>query len=268
MDRTVDQASTGAQREDWEKPLDKEVRGQQDNTFNGLHKVSFHQQLSPSDMLYAKNYRGLRGKSGQNTPLAKVRTASQAALVMGKVSKTPLGGGWNLTNSTDTPEAQLPDNSFVTVLQLLQALQSLCNTWAQTGTQEVDSKRVPGAKARGADLAQCLYYHAFVMLKCMEHPGTQAEIIEWAAGRDSQTRAAARQLWIEGWPWGEAMREATEKQCAVLWTLSTTGVASAQQAVLPESLNRDRSPRRPAASSQEDQELRFSEICRDHNTTE
>ena len=57
-------------------------------------------------------------------------------------------------------------------------------------------------------------------MKAIAFPGTQAEAVAWILDRDRQTRLKARSLYLDGWPWGEAITEACEKHCSVLWTVS------------------------------------------------
>eukprot|EP00971_Amphidinium_carterae_P344290 6484593-Amphidinium_carterae.1 len=60
------------------------------------------------------------------------------------------------------------------------------------------------------------------------------ETIKWVLDRDLQTRAKARSLHIEGFPYGEALRAARETHLAVLWTTTSIGVsASAPRQLTP-----------------------------------
>eukprot|EP00971_Amphidinium_carterae_P250283 4968424-Amphidinium_carterae.2 len=40
----------------------------------------------------------------------------------------------------------------------------------------------------------------------MEHPGHATDVINWLVDRDQQTRAEARSMHLDQWPWGEALR--------------------------------------------------------------
>eukprot|EP00971_Amphidinium_carterae_P333016 6467480-Amphidinium_carterae.1 len=68
----------------------------------------------------------------------------------------------------------------------------------------------------------------------MEHPGPAHATIQWLLDRDMQTRAKARCLHQEKYPWAEALRVARETHLAVLWTSTGVGVShSAPQQVTP-----------------------------------
>jgi hypothetical protein len=95
-------------------------------------------------------------------------------------------------------------------------------TYAMVGTQEKDSKREPGNKARDADLSDCMNYHEFCHSQCLVHPTPPQALTKWMVDRDHQTRVQARQLHSDGWPFGEALRESREKALAVLWTIGPT----------------------------------------------
>eukprot|EP00971_Amphidinium_carterae_P225169 4466414-Amphidinium_carterae.1 len=53
------------------------------------------------------------------------------------------------------------------------------------------------------------------------------ETVRWVLDRDQQTRAKARSLHLEGFPYGEALSAARETHLAVLWTTTSIGVSSA-----------------------------------------
>ena len=67
----------------------------------------------------------------------------------------------------------------------------------------------------------------------LQHPGPAEAAVRWLLDRDRQTRAKARTLYAAGWPWGEALEQAREVHCAVLWTLGNTGISRTQLAVVP-----------------------------------
>eukprot|EP00971_Amphidinium_carterae_P290146 5760948-Amphidinium_carterae.1 len=73
-----------------------------------------------------------------------------------------------------------------------------------TGTLEKDSRITPSTKVRDGSFSEGLAYHAFCTQKALEHPGSQQETIRWLLDRDQQTRAKARSLHLEGYPYGEA----------------------------------------------------------------
>eukprot|EP00973_Karenia_brevis_P002036 277256-Karenia_brevis.AAC.1 len=56
-------------------------------------------------------------------------------------------------------------------------------------------------------------------MQSLAHPGPQADCIKWITERDRQTRVKARALYLEGWPWGEALLQVCEQNMAVLWTV-------------------------------------------------
>ena len=81
----------------------------------------------------------------------------------------------------------------------------------------------PGSKVHEADLSECLAYLEFCTTHAREHPGTQREVIEWLLDRNRKTLIKARTLYLDKWPWGEALREVREKQLLVLWQCTASG---------------------------------------------
>ena len=55
----------------------------------------------------------------------------------------------------------------------------------------------------------------------LTHPGPEGATVAYLLDRDRRTRIQARRLYLSAdqWPWGEALRNAREKHCAVLWTV-------------------------------------------------
>ena len=243
-------AGTSTQSIDWEKPLDPEERVQQEKTFEAAYHITFPPETTPSEALYTRHYKEFRRHCKSVDNLVKVRSAAQFGTTMSSETKKQVAPGVEL-NFKDKED--IPDANFQMPLEVIVALEILTNSWAMTGTMLVDSKADKGTKVREADLSECIAYRVFVQEKALTYNGSPAQTTSWLLDRDRQTRSQARQLYLKGWPWGEALREAREKHVAVLWTVGSISAGSRPETVLPLAVApgeqdqrsaRDRTPRR------------------------
>ena len=124
-----------------------------------------------------------------------------------------------------SPDAELPGQSFQSVLEVLVALQILVHTWASTGTEVTTSTTDPKLTGLDGDLSEGLGYYAFVLDKAMTHPGPMHETVAWLLDRDRQTRTKARTLIADGCPWTRALRISWETHMSVLWTVGGVGIS-------------------------------------------
>lgn len=205
------------QEDELDAPLEAETARLQMDEFLAIHHLQWDSEWSPSSILYGRLYRELRKKTLTVFDLKKVRTASQAALILPK-KKRKLGTNMSITFEDDDVSQ---DSSFDSVLGVLRALRILMNGMAMTGTFVMDSKLVSGTKVRCCDLSECTAYVDWVHLKAMQHPGPTSTTIAWLLDRDALTRSRARGLFIEhNWPFGEALREARERVVSVQWAIA------------------------------------------------
>jgi len=242
---TMRKRETGDKSEqDWDAPLDSDVRQQQETVFYDAYHFSLESDIQAADPMFARLYKEFRKWVNTVYPLQKVKTASQWVAVMShSKEKKHLGGGWSISKDS---EAEIPDTDFQSPLSFLYALQVLCFALAQTGTEYVDSKIYPNTRVRVAELTECLAYYVFVQEKAISFPGSGTQCVEWLLERDRQTRAKARSLFLDKYPYGEALRLARETHCAVLWTCGNVkAVGNPVPVITNHSQDGEQSPKRP-----------------------
>ena len=139
------------------------------------------------------------------TNLAKVHSEAEMKGVNAKTTKTEVGGGVEITY---TGSVKTPLTHFTTVLMVLRALELLTHAWSYTGTCLVDSRthwdeqNKCWNKVCQCHLSEALAYFDFVFRKAMAFKGPSDHCIAWITGRDRQTRAKAKAIHSEGFPWG------------------------------------------------------------------
>lgn len=260
-------SDAGAPVADLEAPLTADDRREQERAFGQAYNIRFEPACMPAEHIYNRAFREFRSGQKGIEDLHRMRSVADVGAVIDKRAKRQLGDitlSWN----GDEEWQSAPLNN---VLDLLRAHEVMINMWACTGTALRDSKLKPGEKVRDADYSEVLAYHSFAKNKLREHPGIKgrgntADAISWFVSRDRETRVKARELYNrEGYPWGEALRQAREVHMAVLWTVSCSN-----EAVLPEPSpakkpRQDKpievSPRRVQTS------ITLQEICSDWNST-
>ena len=123
-------------------------------------------------------------------------------------------------------------------MQVLWALLILLHGLVLTGTQRKPSKKRAGTMANDCDLSIAMAYWWYVYERAMQHPGLVQTLVAWLLDRDRRARSEARNLFNEGWPYGEALSEARERKLAVLWEFTNSKHALQEVPSLSESLQR------------------------------
>ena len=233
LQRAVQKRTTSESPVDWDAPLDPDVRKLQVVTFKNIYHLHIEPESSPSDMLYGRLFREFQRRCLSVIDLRRVRSAAQSATVMGQAKKQRLAEGLSILWDNAHSEQDTADHHFTTILEVLTALKVLMHGYAMTGTGERDSKAYPGTKVRDADLSGCLAYLDFCTGKALDHPGPASQCLAWLLDRDHQTRVKARSLYLESWPWAEALQVSRETHCAVLWTCGNARMVQQQTPVQP-----------------------------------
>ena len=219
----------GAEEEvDIEAPLDEILKKKLESDFATAYSYRLTSDFEPTDAPFARVYREFKKKSIMVYALGKVRSASQVSFSR-PVKHRKLTSNISLAIHDRDGGQETPDIQFSDPLVVLWSLKILCVAWAKAGTHEVQSKLTPGEMVRECSLSDAYGYHDFCMMKIMSFVGSTEETIRWFLDRDRHTRVKARDLFSQGWPWGEALRESREKHCSVLWTVAA---GDAVQAIL------------------------------------
>ena len=199
-------------------PLDQEVQANQEKSFREYYHLKFEPEAVPSDSLFGRLHREFEKNRPSVFDLAKIRTAAQGTAARGRLKRKRVGE--NLYSDQPDDEKELPDLVFASVLEFVLALRVLVHGWSLVNTGKRKSRNQhAGGDVMDCDLSEGLAYLDFVQQRALEHPGTPQQVVAFLLDRDRQTRTKARTLYVDGWPWGEALREAREKHCAVLWTV-------------------------------------------------
>ena len=124
----------------------------------------------------------------------------------------------------------IPDRRFQCVLDVMYAVRLMTNSWAMAGAHKVESKTEWDSasscykQVREVHLTQSIGYYDFVFEKAWEHPGPERATVRWLLDRDRRTRAKARSMFAQGFPYGEALQQCRDTQCLVLWQVSSNGL--------------------------------------------
>ena len=190
--------------------------------------------MTPSDALFGRCYREFGKRNFSVHPLNKVKTKEYQGTILTKRKRVPLAPGAAM-HFDQTVEP--PDTDFISVLEVLVALQVLVNAWALTCTKETTS--ADGRyKGRDGDYKEGFSYYAWATDRAMSHPGPEPETVAWLLDRDRQTRTKARALTSDGTPWCIALRIAREIHLAVMWTVGGVGVSQATPVAVPDQIVR------------------------------
>ena len=235
--KKVEDAVGGATEEmDWDAPLGEDDEKKRSEDFSGRYDgLKFRSGSTPAANVVARYFREFRGPKKQASipPLKRMRSAEENPCEP-SVKRSKLADNAELLQKG---YKDLPDKYFATVPEVLMAVRLMTNAWALSGTTEVDSKvdydqtQSKYNKVPQVHLSQAIHYHDFVYDKAMNHPGPEFATIAWILDRDRQTRSKARELFAEGWPYGEAIVKCLEMHCTVLWNLDNRGMATTQRAV-------------------------------------
>lgn len=215
--------------DDWDSPLDPAIRIEAEAAFKQKHHLQFDDNSKPAPALFARLFREFKRGCLSVHDLRKVRSVSDCPTDMhAEKKRRSLGGGVELTFAQ---EQELDHATpFASIHEFLWKLQVLSHGWAVAGLSPKPSRLGTG-NVSDAEYQQCMSYVHFVQVAVMKHGGNQSQVLAWVADRDKQTRAAARQLAQEGYPFGEALQVAREQKEAILWTCSQINASSAATVV-------------------------------------
>ena len=201
--------------DDMDLPLDADLCKDIELGFHKRHSFKLPAESIPSTSLFGRIYREFRKQSLTVHSLDKVRSSAFNQIIMPQ-RRLALGGGLQVT--FEGRESELSSN-LASPLQVLQALHVLLSGYALCGTTLKPSKRSSG-NVPDADLTSLCAYHSFVYQRALAHPGPSAAAVQWLLDRDLRTRSHARELFSDGWPYGEALLEVIEKKMSVLWEIT------------------------------------------------
>jgi len=240
LDKAKKRKIEGAPDIDWDTPLEDGVENQRKRDFETLYGgLEFESESTPGAAIMGRMFREFRSEQRHVTLTSLHKMRSEADFKqLGTVVKKKIAEGVELVSQS---APGLPDVHFYCTLTLMEAVRLMTNGWALTGNTMVESKtyfdNVAGQfkKVQNCHLSQAISYYDFVFRKAVEYVGSDDAKVRWVLERDRQTRAKAKNLYAAGWPWGEAIHEAKDKHCLVLWTIGNTGSnARAPTAVLPD----------------------------------
>ena len=222
---------------DWDVPLDDTQEAVRKSEFDKLYPdLSFDSESVPASPLVGRGFREFRDAKRQLSVLALRKMRSVADFQNQSATMTQQLTEGVALSWKDRP--RLPDITFHTLCQLLQAVGLMCNLWVLTGTEMVSSREhreeathAP-KKVAQIHLTVATSYRDFILRKAIEHPGPMKLTIRWLLERDRQTRAKARAIYAAGYPFGEALLKARDHDCQVLWTCGAPGISTAQLAVV------------------------------------
>ena len=234
----------GSSPMDYDTPLGETEETTRKDQFDGAYSgLAFEPETTPMATIVARFFREFRSRPRQMTMALLKRMRSDA-----ECKNTPPSKRERLAERVEITydSERMPDRKFGTVLDVLHAVKICTNAMALAGANEIESKTEydDATKAykmvKEVHLSQAIAYADFVFQKAREHPGPEHITINWLIDRDIKTRSQARKLFVKGWPYGEALTQATQMQCAVLWNLGAVGVAKRQPAIMgPNDLDMD-----------------------------
>jgi len=232
--------TTSTESFEWDSPLDPDVQRDHLNNFKNVYNITLDGEAVPSENLFGRLVREFKRNSISVYPLEKVKSATRFKTIIRKTERK-IADGMSLT--LHSPEEDSP--KITSTLEVLWSLRILCNGWALAGMAMRDSKLFPSTKVRDAPLGECNKYFEFVWMKAMEHERTAGKnnSVTWLLERDRQTRAKARSLYDDGFPWTEALQESREKHLAVAWTIGES------RAVMPDYESQIEKPSSSAAAA-------------------
>ena len=222
---------------DWDTPLDESDDLERRTTFGEAYDdLIFEPEATPGQPIVGRMYREFRASKRQVSvqELRKMHSEAGYRTTEGAEHKA-LGEDISITYKA---AVDLPDRRFKHTLDVVQAVKLMTNSWVLAGAHKVES-RVHWDQAanqwkqvREVHLSQGLGYYDFVFEKALEHPGPERATVSWLLDRDRKTRAKARNMFAQGWPYGEALQSCRDTHCLVLWTVGGTGLVKQPQPVM------------------------------------
>ena len=244
LNKAVTEIQAGkASSEDWDLPLKEEEELQRKDACDKAYdNLQYDAESQPAATLVGRSFREFANPKRELTlmPLKRMRSEAEYRNHPQNKRQKLLDAGEGIELTYNRTTVKFPDLDFQTLLQVTAAMKLMSNMWTMTGAMIVDSKQEYDAEARAykkvrmIHMSQSMSYSDFFMRKAMEHPGQPDKVIAWLLDRDRQTRAKARQLFLQGWPWGEALLHSRDVLCQVLWTCGAKGIAHMQTAVIGE----------------------------------
>ena len=235
--KMVSAVEKGAAEVDWDTPLDETEEEKRRAEFDPAYdSLTFEAESMPAAAIIGRFFREFRTAKRQISvaQLKRMRSEAECRPVLAAQS-TQLAENVRLTY---TQAPRMPDRSFGSLLDVLYAIKLLTNCWVLTGATKVESKihmeKATNSylKVRECHLSQALAYYDFCCLKARAHPGPPQATISWLLDRDRQTRAKARTLFAQGWPYGEAVHHAKDTAVSMLWNQGKVGIAPLQTPIL------------------------------------
>ena len=215
--------------EDLEADLPEDDRTTVEKEFKDMYHTVFSQETSPLQALKNRWYREFRSSDMSILPLTKMRSAAHAAALSKTNARKDLGNGFY---HEDVDKVEVPDRVIDCLLTFLLGVRIMTHGWAQMGTNMKPSKKLRGKDGSPVMVCDCSLEAAeehfdFLLIQAIQHQDSQHETLEWLRSREIDTRIRARALHQEGWPWGEALKEARDVLCQVKW--AAANVTSSQQ---------------------------------------
>ena len=206
---------------DVERDLDPEFRKALKKQWADNHDWTPHRSMKAGPPLRNRCYREFRSEAMTLHMVEKALTIEDAKKPAEKKT-LPLGGGAeeNLCMEYKPPMRKVVD----TTLGYVAALRLIMGTYSYCGSHEVPSKKAKGTNITFFPWGVGLSYCDQVMDKTLKVAIPEHAKLRWLRTRDEATRAEMVELINEGWPGGEALVEAFEKE-AHFWRMKDDTVA-------------------------------------------
>ena len=239
MDKVTEGVRKGTTTElDWDTPLDEIDERERKTEFDAAYdELVFEPEATPGQPIVGRMYREFKASKRQVSvqELRKMHSEAGYRTTEGAKHKA-LGEDISITYRAPV---DLPDRRFKHTLDVMQAVKLMTNSWAMAGAHKVESKTHWDHEAnayrqvREVHLTQSMGYYDFVFEKALEHPGPEQATVSWLLDRDRKTRAKARNMFAQFWPFGEALQACRDTHCLVLWTVGGTGLTKQPTPVMP-----------------------------------
>ena len=207
---------------DWDAPLTKEEETERATKFDEAYdSLSFQSEHTPMRSMVSRYVREFKSveRHVSLTDTCRIRSEAQLRPSPPKGPAAASGAGGAEVAPTARDHANIGD--------FMEAHRLMCVSWAQAGVQLVESKLHIDPDTRKAKMVrQChlgesLHYHWFVECKTHQYGLTATGCLNWVMTKDLATRAAAKKLFKDGYPWGEAVIHALQGTCYLDWELAT-----------------------------------------------
>ena len=206
IQRPVGEKVAQASPADMEAPLDPMEKASMAEAWTKRYGVALTMWMDPADPIVNRLWREFRQNCPSLIAVNRVRSI-YADRNPNPEKKVTIGGGLVVTLAGKEQHETIKD-----IAQYYFGLRILANASAKAGNYEFDSKAEQGKKVVFAPLDVNIDYadHAFRM--ALEQTGTPWAVLKWLEKRDHQTRGLMCNLMRSGYPQGEALALAMEKQ--------------------------------------------------------